>query len=50
MNSSARPWSVTVSPEGAVQVRSGFIARVKVFPPLETSSASVPFISSSQLR
>ncbi len=50
MNSSERPRNVTSSPEGAVQVRSGFIGRVKVLPPLLTSGASVPSISCSQLR
>ena len=50
INSSERPGSLNVPlPSGVVYSRSGLSVRVKVWPPLCTSSTSVPFIKPSQL-
>ncbi|MNP49352.1 hypothetical protein D3C76_1435320 [compost metagenome] len=49
-NSRERPCRVSAEPSALVYSRSGFMVRVKVVPPLETSSARSPFIRPSQLR
>ena len=49
MNNIERPFSLTVSPLTPWYSRSGFMVRVKVLPPLVTSSARSPFIRPNQL-